>query len=157
MASSSCLQLACWQLLSICTLFRLQLFRGDYNKGEDGEDDYKCNDMLSCFNLTSTRESEPVVELVTSWRRHKTRTFICVLPWHHFLLFHYRYYVGHHSGNLFFFFFLAIFLIFRTFFVKNFVKFWKKSLIWQFFSFLEVFFLVKTSWVFFSKKQEHIR
>ena len=36
-------------VIYLYTVLAFNFFKGDYNKGEDGEDDYKCNDMLSCF------------------------------------------------------------------------------------------------------------
>ena len=38
-------------VIYLYTVLAFNFFKGDYNKGEDGEDDYKCNDMLSCFQF----------------------------------------------------------------------------------------------------------
>jgi len=38
-------------VIYLYTVIAFNFFRGDYNKGEDGEDDFKCDDMLSCFQF----------------------------------------------------------------------------------------------------------
>lgn len=38
-------------VIYLYTVVAFNFFRGYYNKGEDGEDDWKCQDMMSCFNF----------------------------------------------------------------------------------------------------------
>ena len=38
-------------VIYLYTVVAFNFFRDYYNKGEDGEDDWKCQDMLSCFNF----------------------------------------------------------------------------------------------------------